>query len=276
MILKRFIKHKLALVGAVVLLGFLTTAIFQAQIAPYNPLGFDPALQGQGPSWKHPFGLDQIGRDVLSRVIYGTRVDLKVGFLATGIALVIGTVLGLLGGYYGGRIDIVIMRFIDSLMAIPMLLFTMLVVATIGSNINYLLIAIGVPLSALFARATRAEVLTIKTNTYILSAVAIGCRDKRILIHYVLRNAFPPIIVLATFTVAQAILLEASLGFLGLGVQPPEPSWGSILGEGRAYMLSYPHIAAFGGLVISLCVFALNFVGDGLRDALDPHLRGRF
>ncbi len=270
---RRFVRHKLALVGAVILLLIVIVAVFQSQLAPYDPYEVNPAFIGEGPSWAHPFGRDQIGRDLLSRVIYGTRVDLKVGFLATGISLILGSLLGTIGGYYGRVPDMLIMRFIDTLMAFPMLLLTMLIVATFGSNINYLLIAIGLPLSARYARVIRSEVLSIREKDYVTAARALGARNSGIIFKYVLINAFPPIIVLATFNVAEAILLEASLGFLGLGIQPPEPSWGSILGAGRAYLRSYPHIATFPGIAISLCIFGLNFVGEGLRDALDPWLK---
>lgn len=270
---RRFIRHKLALIGAFIVLGIFAVAIFQSQLAPHDPYEVNPAYIGEGPSWSHPFGRDQIGRDLMSRVIYGTRVDLKVGFLATGISLVFGTLLGTIGGYYGRIPDMIIMRFIDTLMAFPMLLLTMLIVATLGSNINYLLIAIGLPLSARYARVIRSEVLSIRQKDYVTAARALGATDTGIIFKYVLINAFPPIIVLATFNVAEAILLEASLGFLGLGIQPPEPSWGNILGAGRAYLRTYPHIATFPGIAICLCILGLNFVGEGLRDALDPWLK---
>ncbi len=270
---RRFIRHKLALIGAFIVFGIFAVAIFQSQLAPHDPYEVNPAYIGEGPSWSHPFGRDQIGRDLMSRVIYGTRVDLKVGFLATGISLVFGTLLGTIGGYYGRIPDMIIMRFIDTLMAFPMLLLTMLIVATLGSNINYLLIAIGLPLSARYARVIRSEVLSIRQKDYVTAARALGATDAGIIFKYVLINAFPPIIVLATFNVAEAILLEASLGFLGLGIQPPEPSWGNILGAGRAYLRTYPHIATFPGIAICLCILGLNFVGEGLRDALDPWLK---
>ena len=270
---RRFIRHKLALAGALILLIIVLVAIFQSQLAPHDPFEINPAFIGEGPSWSHPFGRDQIGRDLLSRVIYGTRVALKVGFVATFISLVFGSFLGLIGGYYGGVPDMIIMRFVDTLMAFPMLLLTMLIVASFGSDINYLLIAIGLPLSARYARVVRSEVLSIREKDYVTAARALGASNTGIMFKYVLINAFPPIIVLATFNVAEAILLEASLGFLGLGIQPPEPSWGSILGVGRAYLQSYPHIATFPGIAISMCIFGLNFVGEGLRDALDPWLK---
>lgn len=270
---RRFVRHKLALIGAVILFFIAFVAIFQSQLAPYDPFEINPAFIGEGPSWAHPFGRDQIGRDLLSRVIYGTRVDLKVGFMATAISLVFGSLLGTIAGYYGRIPDMLIMRFVDTLMAFPMLMLTMLIVATFGSHINYLLFAIGLPLSARYARVIRSEVLSIRENDYVTAARSIGASNSRIIFKYVLINAFPPIIVLATFNVAEAILLEASLGFLGLGVQPPEPSWGSILGVGRAYLRTYPHIAIFPGIAISLCIFGLNFVGEGLRDALDPWLK---
>lgn len=270
---KRFLKHKMAVIGGCFVLLFLILAIFPAQIAPYDPYQINPRLRGAGPSLKHPFGCDQIGRDILSRIIYGARVDLKVGFLATALALLFGASMGIVAGYYGSILDTVIMRFVDTLMAFPIILLTMLIVSLFGSSINYLIVGMAIPLSSRFARVIRSDTLSIRNEDYISAASAIGCGDIRILIRHVLINAFPPIIVLVTFNVAQAMLLEVSLGFLGLGVQPPHPSWGRILGSGRDYLRAYPHISIFPGIAISLTVFGLNFIGEGLRDALDPRLK---
>lgn len=271
---KRFRRHKLAIFGGAVVFSIVAIAIFQDHIAPYDPLEMEPSLRGEGPSWSHPLGRDELGRDLLSRIIFGTRVALKVGFAAAGISLLIGTILGAVSGYFGGLADTCIMRIVDTLMAFPILLLIMAIVAVIGPNLMNVMVGIGLVAWSKYARVVRAEVLSLRERDFIVSAKVIGASELRIIFRHIVPNVMASIIVLGTLNVAEAILLESSLSFIGLGIQPPDASWGTILSKGRAYILSYPHIATFPGIAITITVLGLNFFGDGLRDALDPKLAG--
>lgn len=273
MVWRRFRKHRLALLGAVVIILLYLTAIFAPLVAPYSPYDLDPIRRLEGPSKAHLMGLDEVGRDVLSRVVFGTRISLTIGFVAAGISLVVGVCLGALAGYMGGVVDGVIMRAVDVLMAIPTFLLIIAIVAVVGPNMLNVMVVIGLTYWSSYARITRGNVLSLRTQEFVEAARAIGGNTAQIIVRHILPNCLAPVMVLATLNVAGAILIETTLSFLGFGVQPPTPSWGSILTTGRVYMRRAPHIALFPGLAITITVLAFNLLGDGLRDALDPKLK---
>lgn len=270
---KRLKKNKLALVGLGILVLLVLVAIFADFIAPY---GFDKQnLQAtfQYPSSKHIFGTDEFGRDIFSRVVYGSRISLEVGFIAVSIAVVIGGILGAMAGYYGGKLDNFIMRAMDILLAIPQILLAISIVAALGPGLVNLMIAVGISSIPGYARIVRASVLSIKDQEFVEAAKAAGSSDARIIFKHIIPNAMAPIIVQATLGVAIAILTAAGLSFIGLGIQPPTPEWGSMLSGGRGYIRDYWYMTMFPGLAIVVTIFALNVLGDGLRDALDPRLK---
>src|SRR5215813_6521515 len=252
------IKRKpLGMVSAILIVVLVLTAIFANVLAPYDPLAAQPEIRLAPPSWAHPFGTDDIGRDVLSRVIYGSRISLWVGLLAVGIGTFAGMIIGLVSGYWEGRLDLVLQRIMDALMTIPGLILAIAMVIIPGNS-----------------RVVRGAVLSAKQNRFVEAAQAIGCRDYRIIASHILPNVTAPILILASIWLGNAILIEASLSFLGVGTQPPTPSWGLMLSStGRAFMEQAPWLAFFPGLAISLAVFGFNLFGDTLRDAWDPKLR---
>ncbi|RBY84167.1 ABC transporter permease [Blastococcus sp. TF02A-30] len=259
--------------SALVLLGIVLMAIFDESIAPSgaNQISVEDRLQA--PSWEHPFGTDDLGRDILSRVILGAGVSLRVGFLAVGIALLIGTVIGLLAGYYGRWVDDVLMRFMDMLFAFPAVLLAIAILAVRGPGSGNTALAIGIVYVPIFARVTRASVLGVREEVYVRASRSVGASDLRLLTRHVLPNAAPPIIVQTSISLAFAVLAEAALSFLGLGTQPPNPSWGLMLAEGRGYIDLAWWLAFFPGMAIFLTVLCFNLLGDGLRDVLDPRQR---
>ena len=271
--LRRFLGNRLATTGAVIILFLIFLAVFGEQLAPYDPNAIDMATRIQPPSAAHPFGTDDFGRDVLSRVIVGARVSLLVGLIAVGISLTLGTFLGLVSGYYGKWTDEAIMRGMDILFAFPAILLAIAIVAALGPGVNNAMIAIGIVYTPIFARITRGSVLAVREQVYVEAARSIGNRDRRILFRHILPNVSAPIIVEASLSMAFAILAEAALSFIGLGTQPPDPSWGRMLSEGRSFIQFAPWIGIFPGLAIMLTVMGFNFLGDGMRDALDPKLK---
>jgi peptide/nickel transport system permease protein len=248
-------------------------AIFDDTLAPEGPNDIDVAERLQSPSWEHPFGTDDLGRDILSRIILGASVSLRVGFLAVGFALVVGTLIGLLAGYYGRWVDDVLMRFMDMLFAFPAVLLAIAVLAVRGPGSGNTALAIGIVYTPIFARVTRASVLGVREEVYVRASRSVGASDWRILTRHILPNAAPPIIVQTSISLAFAVLAEAALSFLGLGTQPPNPSWGLMLAEGRSYIELAWWIAFFPGMAIFLTVLCFNLLGDGLRDVLDPRQR---
>ncbi|BEP29799.1 ABC transporter permease [Helicovermis profundi] len=272
---RRLRRSKTAVLGLILIFLFICLAIFAPLIADYNngalKMNFHSRLEM--PSMEHWFGTDEFGRDIFARIVYGTRISLFVGVISVTIALSFGGFLGSIAGYYGGKIDNVIMRVLDVLLAIPTILLAITIVAALGASILNLMIAVGISNIPGFARVVRAAVLSVKDQEFIEAARAIGARDHTIILKHVLPNSMAPIIVYATLKVATAIMATASLSFIGLGVQPPTPEWGSMLAGGRAYIRDNMYIVLYPGLAIVLTVLSLNLIGDGLRDALDPKLK---
>ena len=270
--LARFLANRMAVAGTVVVLLLVVLAVFAAQIAPHHPN--DDLFQGQrgvGPSWEHPMGHDHVSRDLLSRVIYGTRIALAVGILSSLISIVIGIVVGAIAGYFGGWIDELLSLLIDALMAFPLIALLIVLAAVLGPSLTTTIIVIGATVWARYARVVRAEVLSLRERDFVTAARALGAFDARIIWKHVVPNVLTSVIVLASLQVGSIIILESALSFLGLGVRPPTATWGGILSDGRAFILRFPHIAIFPGIMIVITVLAFNFIGDGLRDALDPH-----
>lgn len=272
---KRLKRSKTAVLGIVLIAIFLGMALFAPVIADYEgqALKINVMERLQGPSADHIFGTDEFGRDIFARVVYGTRISLFVGIISVSIALSIGGFLGAIAGYYGGKIDNVIMRVLDVILAVPTILLAITIVASLGASMINLMIAVGISNIPGFARIVRASVLSVKDQEFIEAAKAIGAKDHIIILKHVLPNSMAPIIVYATLKVATAIMATASLSFIGLGVQPPTPEWGSMLAGGRQYIRDQMYIVMYPGLAIVLTVLSLNLIGDGLRDALDPKLK---
>ena len=270
--IERVIKNPTAMAGLVTLLLLIVIAVAAPLLAPYNPVKQNPMLSLRPPSPEHWLGTDQFGRDILSRIIFGSRISLRVGLVSVSIALVCGGTLGLIAGYYGGWIDQLISRLVDLLLAFPGILLALVIVSVIGPSLTNVMIAVGIAVTPNYARVVRGSVLAAKENIYVEAARAIGAKDRRTLVLHILPNVLAPIIVLATLGVAGAILTGAALSFLGLGAKPPTPEWGAMLSEGRNYMRLAWWISTFPGLAIMLTVLAINLLGDGLRDTLDPRM----
>lgn len=272
---RRLLRSKSAIIGLVIILGITVVAIFAQQIAPYDPIKQSFIHQLRPPSASYPLGTDEFGRDILSRIIHGARWALLAGILADSIALVLGVTIGLIGGYYGGRVDAFVVWLTDVMLAFPYLLLAMIVVAIFGPGIRNAMIAVGIVYMPQYARLVRGTVLSLKEKEFVEAARAIGASSFRIMFRHILPNCVAPIIVMATLAVGWAIVQTAGLSFLGLGAQHPMPEWGAMLSGGRNYMLSAWWIATFPGLAIVVTVIGFNLLGDGLRDVLDPYLRGR-
>lgn len=268
----RFKKNPLSVAGLIIIIGLAIIAILAPIISPYDPTKIDVYNVLSPPSKEHPFGTDELGRDLLSRIIWGSRVSLKVGFVAVGIAITIGTILGSIAGYYGGKIDAIVMRFVDIMLAFPTFFLILAVIAIVEPSISTIMIIIGLTGWMDVARLVRAEFLSLKERDFVLAARALGASDLRIIFRHILPNALSPVFVAATFGIAGAILIESGLSFLGLGVQPPEPSWGNILTSGKDNITVAWWLSLFPGLSILTTVLSYNLVGEGLRDALDPRL----
>src|SRR5262245_4777949 len=267
-------KKPLGFVSALLIVVLCFTALFADVLAPYDPLAAQPEIRLAPPSHAHPFGTDDIGRDVLSRIIYGSRISLWVGLLAVGIGTVAGMIIGLISGYCEGRVDLVLQRVMDAVQAIPGLILALAIVSILTPSTTNAMLAIAVVIIPGNSRIVRGAVLSAKQNRYVEAAQALGCRHLKIIASHILPNVTAPILIIASIWLGNAILIEASLSFLGLGTQPPTPSWGLMLSStGRAFMEQAPWLAVFPGLAISLAVFGFNLFGDTLRDAWDPKLR---
>jgi peptide/nickel transport system permease protein len=268
---RRLRRSKVVLACAFYLLLLVVVALAAPLVAPNDPLAMAPRDRFQGPSRAHLCGTDEFGRDVCSRLIYGARISLEVGAISVGIALLAGVAFGLTAGYYGGLIDAVIGRVMDVMFAFPAILLAIALMAMLGSNIRNVMIAIGVVNTPIFMRVSRASTLSVRAHQYVEAAESAGAGDLRVLTRHVLPNIAAPLIVQATLAFAWAIINEAALSFLGLGTQPPTPSWGIMVSKGREFMDHSPSAVVFSGAAIILAVLSLNILGDGLRDALDPH-----
>jgi peptide/nickel transport system permease protein len=269
-----FFQRKLVMFGLVVLLLLLFTAIFAEWLAPHDPYRGNLADSLSQPSRQYPLGTDIQGRDTLSRLIFGARTALLVGFVTVGIAAIVGITLGLVAGHFGGFIGMIIMRIMDALMGFPMLLLALVIAAVLGSGIHNVIIALSVATTPGYARTMYGLTLSIRENDYVLAQRAMGASSLRIVAGHILPNALPPMIVLVTLQLGTLILAEAGLSFLGIGIKPPGAAWGAMVLDGSRYLLTNPVLSFAPGLAIMLVVFAFNMVGDGLRDALDPRLRG--
>lgn len=276
--LQRFFRvlfaRKVVVAGTLTILILMVVAVFAPLVAPYDPYKQNLVNALEPPSWKHPFGTDPLGRDVLSRIIFGTRVSLQVGIISVGVAGLVGMTLGLVAGFLGGWINTLIMRFIDALMAIPPIILALAVAAALGGGLGNVMISLGIALVPTYCRLMCGQVLSIKQNDYILAGRVIGSGNLRLMLAHVLPNCFPPLIVLVTLNMGYAILAEAALSFLGIGIAPPGAAWGAMVNAGYRYLLSQPLLSVVPGLCIMLVVLSFNLAGDGLRDALDPRLRG--
>lgn len=272
---RRLKKNKMAMFGLAILTVLVLSALFADVLADYDNVVIKQHLKDrlQGPSLKHWLGTDEFGRDMLARMIHGSRVSLQVGILAIGLAIVSGGALGAVSGYYGGKLDNFIMRIMDIFLAVPSILLAIAIVAALGPSLINLMLAISVSYIPTFARIVRASVLTIRDQEFIEAAKAIGASDARIIFRHIIPNSLAPVIVQGTLGVAGAILSTAGLSFIGMGIQPPAPEWGAMLAGGRQYLRYAWHVTTFPGLTIMITILALNLLGDGLRDALDPRLK---
>jgi peptide/nickel transport system permease protein len=272
-LLRSLLANKKAVFGSVVILLFILVAILAPYIAPYSYDAVDLPNMLKAPSVSHPLGTDELGRDIFSRIIYGARVSLKVSLFSVGIALIIGVVLGALAGYFGGVVDYIISGLTDIVWSFPVTLLAIAFVAALGPSLTNLILALALTGWTGFTRLVRGEFLAIREKEFIAAAKALGIPNRKILFRHMIPNSLAPIIVLATMELPKAIIVESSLSFLGLGAQPPTPSWGSIMSAGRSYILEAPWIFLFPGLVIAILVLAVNLFGDALRDTLDPKLK---
>ena len=270
LMLRDLSRRPAATIGAAVLVFFVALALAAPLVSLYDPIATNWAAVRKPPSAAHPFGTDELGRDVLTRIIWGSRASLAAAAVAVGMAASIGVPLGLLSGYVGGALDAMIMRLVDAMLAIPFLILAIALAAFLGPSLTNAMIAIGIAQVPIFARLMRGQVLAVKEEDYIEAADAIGNPHRRIVLHHIFPNAMPPVLVQASLAAATAIIAEASLSFLGLGQQPPSPSWGSMLNTARSFMSQAPWMAFWPGMAIFTLVLSLNLFGDGLRDVLDP------
>ncbi|MET0850069.1 MAG: ABC transporter permease [Candidatus Rokuibacteriota bacterium] len=277
-LLSRLVRRRTALFGMLVVAVVLLAAIFAPIVSPFDPLAQDIGQRLKEPGWQddqgrmHLLGTDHLGRDILARIIYGSRIALLVGLAAVLISGVLGMAIGLVAGYFRGKVDDVLMRLADVQLAFPFILLAIAVIGVLGPNLRNIIVVIGVSSWVVYARVVRGEVLSIREREFVQAAIALGSRDGRILLRHVLPNAFTPWLVVATLDMARVIVIESALSFLGLGVQPPTPTWGGMLADGRVYLSTAWWLATFPGLAILVTVLGINLFGDGLRDTLDPRL----
>ncbi len=271
--LRAFATNRTAVLGAVILLFIALVASLGPVVSSYNPESPSLADRLQLPSMAHPLGTDELGRDLATRIAYGARVSVALGFLAVALAALLGVPLGLAAGYFGGRWDTALQRVVDILLGLPSIVLAIILAAVMGTGVQSVIVAVAVSSTPVYARLARAVALTLRSRDYVMAATVLGSSDARILIRHILPNALPPLVVQASLGVGTAILVASSLGFLGLGVQPPMAEWGAMLSRGRTYITSAPFVITFPGVAIALTVLAFNLLGDGLRDALDPRLQ---
>ncbi|SDC36303.1 peptide/nickel transport system permease protein [Pelagirhabdus alkalitolerans] len=270
---KKLTSSKSAVIGGILIILFVLIAFIGPYFTPYSPFDTDTSNRLVGPSMEHWFGTDNYGRDIFSRIIHGMSITLYVGFFSVFIGMTVGVLFGIVSGYYGGKVDTVIMRFMDILLAFPGILLALAIVAVLGSSLENVIIAVGIFSVPVFARIVRGSTLAVKKLEYIDAVKALGATDGRIIFKHILPNVASPIIVQATLSIATSILSASGLSFIGMGAQPPIPEWGAMLSDGRNYMYDATHIATIPGLAIVVVVLAFNLFGDGLRDALDPKMK---
>jgi len=271
--LKKIFRSKTSLIASFLLGLVVIMAVFAPLIAPYNPEKGDIIGSREPPSSAHPFGTDGLGRDIFSRIVYGSRLSLLVGLTSVALGAIVGVPLGLTAGYYGGKADMVIRSLADLMLSFPSFLLALSLVAVLGVGLKNVIVAVGVSTVPIYIRLVRGEVFSLREEDYVLAARAIGRRGPTVMTYHILRNVFPLVLIQSSIYMGMTLLYAAGLGFLGLGVQPPTPEWGTMLGEGRTYIYSSPYITIFPGLAIFLTVLAFNLLGDGLRDVFDPHLQ---
>jgi ABC-type dipeptide/oligopeptide/nickel transport system permease subunit len=271
-ILKRLADRKTAIAGILILGAFAVAAAIAPLVLPYHPNAADFDRVLQRPSAAHPFGTDNLGRDLFTRVVFGARVSFLIGTLGVALSVLLGVPLGLISGYWGGKVDLLLQRLVDILLAFPGFLLALTLVAVLGVGVTNVVVSVGLATAPTYVRLVRGVVLSVREQTYVEAARALGVPDGRIIMRHVLPNCLAPLIVQSTLQLGTAILTAAGLGFLGLGVRPPTPEWGTMLGEGQTYVFSSWYIATFPGVAIFLAVMAFNLLGDGLRDALDPRM----
>lgn len=271
-ILQRLADRKTAMAGIFILGAFAVAAAIAPLVLPYHPNAADFDIVLQRPSTAHPFGTDNLGRDLFTRVVFGARVSFLIGTLGVALSILLGVPLGLISGYWGGKVDLLLQRLVDILLAFPGFLLALTLVAVLGVGVTNVVVSVGLATAPTYVRLVRGVVLSVREQTYVEAARALGVPDVRIIVRHVLPNCLAPLIVQSTLQLGTAILTAAGLGFLGLGVRPPTPEWGTMLGEGQTYLFSSWYIATFPGVAIFLAVMAFNLLGDGLRDALDPRM----
>lgn len=271
---RRLISHRSVVVGGILFLVVLAAALFAGWIAPHGPVGTNPDVALQPPSWSHPMGTDQFGRDVLSRVVHGARPSLVMGVVPMLISSLVGTALGMLVGYYGRWADLVMSRFVDIALAFPPILLALTVVAVLGPGLWSIALALGLSGIPFYVRMARGQVIQAKEAPFVQTAIAIGAGDLRVMFRHIIHRVVPPILVMMTIHVAGAILAGAALSFLGLGIPPPSPEWGTMIQDGRQFIALSWWMAFFPGVALAATVFATNLLGDGLRDVLDPRSKG--
>lgn len=267
---RRILRNRSFMLGGMVVLAFLLLAIFPQFFTSYDPIGKDLALRLQGPSAAHWFGTDDLGRDICARIIYGARISLKIGLISVGIALVVGSLIGVVAGYFGGVWGEILMRGIDIVLAFPSILLAILIVAILGPSLNNAMIAIGIVNVPIYARLLRSTTLQVRNQEFIEASLAMGASHSRIIFFHILPNCLSPLIVQATLGIGGAILEAAGLSFLGLGAQPPTPEWGTMLSQAKDFIRTAPWTLTFPGMAITMVVISFNLMGDGLRDMIDP------
>ncbi|MHA1375084.1 MAG: ABC transporter permease [Promethearchaeota archaeon] len=268
-------RNRLAIVGILIIIFFITSALFAPFLATHDPLSASLSDALQSASKVHLLGTDEMGRDSLSRLLYGARISLTIGIISVLIGVSVGMPIGAFSGYFGGKFDLIVQRLIDVMMSFPPLLLAIIVVCVTGPGLQNVMVAVGIASVPRYARLVRGAVLSVKEMKYVIAGRSLGLSDSRIILRHIMPNCLGPIIVQSTFQIANCILLAAGLGFLGMGTQPPTPEWGTMLGKGRLYMRIYPQLTIYPGLAIFLVVLGFNLLGDGLRDALDPRDRER-
>lgn len=271
--LRRVVRTPAGAVGVTLLAAMLLVALFAPVLTPYDPYVIDPTEAMQAPSWQHPAGTDRLGRDILTRILHGTRISIQMGFIGVGIGAILGIVFGLVSGYFGGWIDVVVTFILNVLLALPGILLALVIMASLGPGLENVMIAVGISAMPSFSRVVRGSTLSVRAKEYVQAAQALGCSALRIIVRHVLPNVLGPVIVMSTLWFATSILIGASVSYLGLGAEPPTPEWGAMVNEGRSFLRRAWWISTMPGIAIMVVAIALNLVGDSLRDALDPRMR---